>query len=67
MGILPGYHRQGIGSLLVAAAEHYCGEHGAEFFTVKTLDASAANAAYAKTRQFYLAQGFRPLEVFPTR
>ncbi len=66
MGILQNFHRQGIGSRLVAAAERYCGEHRAEFLTVKTLDASRPNAAYAKTRQFYLAQGFRPLEVFST-
>jgi len=32
---------------------------------VKTLDESAPDAFYAKTRQFYLRAGFKPLEVFP--
>lgn len=66
MGVLEPFHHQGIGKTLVAACERTCREQGAEFLTVKTLDESRPNDAYAKTRQFYLAMGFRPLEVFPT-
>jgi hypothetical protein len=33
---------------------------------VKTLSASRPDPGYDKTRAFYLAFGFRPLEEFPT-
>jgi len=35
---------------------------GVEFLQVKTLGPSYADAGYAKTRRFYTAMGFRPLE-----
>lgn len=66
MGILQEFHHRGIGRALVQAGENYCTAQGAEFLTVKTLDESRPDDGYAKTRQFYLAMGFRPLEVFPT-
>ena len=66
MGIRPEVHRAGLGSALVAACEAHSVKAGAEFLTVKTLDASRPHEGYAKTRAFYLAQGFRPLEVFAT-
>ena len=65
MGVLKEYHRHGIGKRLIEYCEQFCQNHHAEFLTVKTLDASAPSNSYAKTRQFYLALGFRPLEVFP--
>lgn len=65
MGILEAYHRQGIGNQLIACCESFCTEHQFEYLTVKTLDESAQSSSYAKTRKFYLAMGFRPLEVFP--
>lgn len=66
MGILKDYHRHGIGRRLIESCEAFCLRQGAEYLTVKTLDGSAPNADYARTREFYLAMGFRPLEVFPT-
>jgi len=66
MGILEGYHRQGLGKKIISTCEDYCRTHGMEFLTVKTLDASREDANYARTRKFYKAVGFRPLEVFPT-
>lgn len=66
LGVRPQFHRRGLGSLLVDACVRRCLQSGREFLTVKTLDASRENAAYAKTRRFYAALGFRPLEVFPT-
>lgn len=66
MGIRPEVHRAGLGSALVAACEAHSVNSGAEFLTVKTLDASRPHEGYAKTRAFYLDRGFRPLEVFPT-
>ena len=65
MGILSDYHRQGIGRKLIRWCEEYCEATGKEFLTVKTLDESRASKSYDKTRQFYLAVGFKPLEMFP--
>ncbi len=66
MGLDPVFHRHGIGTTLMEACEESCRKQGTEFLTVKTLDESKPDDAYAKTRQFYIARGFRPLEVFPT-
>lgn len=65
MGVLEEYHRQGVGSRLIGCCEVFCIDNGTEFLTVKTLDEAAKSESYAKTRRFYLAMGFRPLEVFP--
>ena len=65
MGILESYHRQGIGRALIQRCEVACAETGHKFLTVKTLDEAHPDPGYAKTRQFYLAMGFLPLEVFP--
>ncbi len=66
MGILSEHHRQGIGGRLVRICEDYCLEHGQEFLTVKTLDSAHPDKYYAKTREFYAASGFKPVEVFKT-
>jgi len=42
-----------------------CKENNIEFLTVKTLDSSGESESYDKTRSFYQAMGFKPLEVFP--
>jgi len=65
MGIQAEFHRRGIGAALVRAGEQHAAVHGAWFLTVKTLDESNPDPSYAKKRKFYLAMGFRPLEVFP--
>ena len=65
MGVLPSYHRQGLGRTLMDARKAYCRERGIAYLQVKTLDASAPSPAYAPTRAFYLAPGFVPLECFP--
>ena len=65
MGVLTGYHRNGIGTGLISRCEKFCAETGKDFLTVKTLDASREDAGYAGTRAFYFAAGFRPLETFP--
>jgi len=64
MGMRDEYHQQGIGKQLVKACEQYCQQHQMEFLTVKTLDASRECENYKKTRLFYQAVGFKPLEVF---
>lgn len=59
-------HRSGVGSALLAACEEDARARGVKLITVKTLDESAGDANYAKTRAFYLAKGFLPLECFTT-
>ena len=65
MGILKEYHRQGIGKQLIDTCEQFCKENKMEFLTVKTLDASRESKSYEKTRLFYQALDFKPLEMFP--
>ncbi|MDR2686213.1 MAG: GNAT family N-acetyltransferase [Oscillospiraceae bacterium] len=64
IGVLEGYHRQGVGAKLLSMAEEYLRERGYRYLTVKTLDASAGYEPYERTRKFYAKQGFVPLEVF---
>ncbi|MDX9953188.1 MAG: GNAT family N-acetyltransferase [Anaerolineae bacterium] len=66
MGVLPQAHRQGIGRALVTQAEAVLRAQGVEFFQVKTLAPTHPDPGYARTRAFYEAQGFRPLEILPT-
>lgn len=66
MGILHDYHRKGIGKLLTIQAEKYLKDNGILHLQVKTLSESRVNEHYAKTRQFYQAMGFHPLEEFKT-
>jgi len=65
MGVLPEYHRRGVGAALVRACEQSCRARKIEYLTVKTLDASSGYEPYEGTRRFYRKAGFRPLEVFP--
>jgi len=65
MGVLPAYHRRGIGSALLAACEEHCKANGTQYLSVKTLADSHPSKSYAKTRAFYETAGFVPLEVFP--
>ena len=62
MAVLPEYHRQGIGRALLRHAEAALATDGVEFLQVKTLAPSKPDEGYDKTRAFYLAYGFRPLE-----
>jgi ribosomal protein S18 acetylase RimI-like enzyme len=65
MGVLPEMHRRGVGRALLARAEAYLQEQGVEYLQVKTLSPGRPNENYARTRAFYQAMGFRPLEEFP--
>jgi N-acetylglutamate synthase-like GNAT family acetyltransferase len=66
MGIRPNYHHQGIGHRLIQTLTSELREQGIRFLTVKTLSASRPNPEYDQTRQFYLKEGFVPLEEFKT-
>ncbi|MGJ8526196.1 hypothetical protein LMG33818_001944 [Halomonadaceae bacterium LMG 33818] len=65
MAILPDYHRTGIGRQLIRIAEEYTRLRGHQWLLVKTLDSGLPSPFYDKTRRFYLATGFIPLEVIP--
>ena len=62
MGVRPERHGRGIGTALVEAAEAFLRGRGVEYLQVKTLGPSHPSEAYAATRRFYRARGFRPLE-----
>ena len=66
MGILPQYHRKGIGKLLIEELGNYLNSDRVKILQVKTLSEDRECIAYAKTRAFYRSVGFTPLEVFPT-
>jgi GNAT superfamily N-acetyltransferase len=65
MGVRPEHHRHGVGRQMLAAAETWLRERDIEYLQVKTLSPRHPDPGYAKTREFYFAVGFRPLEEFP--
>jgi catechol 2,3-dioxygenase-like lactoylglutathione lyase family enzyme/GNAT superfamily N-acetyltransferase len=64
MGVRREHHGRGCGTKLVEAAESHLRERRFELLVVKTLGPSRGDAGYARTRRFYLARGFRPIEEF---
>ena len=64
MGIRPEAHRQGMGRALMRRAEAWLKAQGVEYLQVKTLGPSHPDEGYARTRAFYQAMGFQPLEEF---
>ncbi|GAB5388703.1 MAG: GNAT family N-acetyltransferase [Alphaproteobacteria bacterium] len=65
MGVLPDWHRKGVGEALVQAAIGYAQADGCRLLTVKTLAEHHPDPGYAATRRFYHAMGFRLFEEFP--
>ena len=66
MGVMREAHRKGIGRALVEKAESCLRTQGVRFLQVKTLSSGHPDANYGRTRQFYEAVGFCPLEEIPT-
>lgn len=62
MGVLPDHHRRGIGRAMLVYAEHILAAENIECLQVKTLGPSKQDEGYEKTRAFYSAYGFRPIE-----
>ena len=62
VAIRPESHRRGIGRALFAHAEGLLRGRSIEFLQVKTLGPSRPDKSYDRTRDFYMAMGFRPLE-----
>jgi ribosomal protein S18 acetylase RimI-like enzyme len=65
LGVRPEFHRHGIGTALVRWAEDTLRAEGRRFVQVKTLGPSHPSQPYARTRAFYRARGFSPLEELP--
>ncbi len=66
LAIHPDYHRKGIGTILIEEVEKELISQDVKILQVKTISEDSDCESYDKTRQFYLALGFIPLEVFPT-
>ena len=62
LGVRRRRHRQGLGTALLAAAEAYLRARDVEYLQVKTLGPSYPDEGYERTRRFYEARGFVPLE-----
>ena len=62
LGLLPGFHHQGLGRRLAKSAEDWLREQEIAYLQVKTLGPSRSSFEYERTRAFYLAIGFSPLE-----
>ncbi len=65
MGVRKEWHRQGVGRALVARAKADSRQRGYAFMQVKTVQMGRWDC-YDATNRFYLSQGFREFEVFPT-
>lgn len=61
----PAWHRRGVGRALLAAAEQDLAADGVVLLQVKTVGPSHHDTAYARTREFYRAVGYLPLEELP--
>jgi len=62
IAVVPECHGRGVGRALIAAAEARLRALGSSVLQVKTVGPSLIDEHYAKTREFYRATGFRPLE-----
>lgn len=62
MGVLPEFHRNGLGKLLLKQLAFELTEFGITELYVKTLGDSVEYAPYEKTRAFYRANGFYDFE-----
>ena len=65
IAVRPEMHRRGVGKQLLQRAEEILCRDGVEYLQVKTRGPSQPDEHYERTRTFYLAMGFRPLEEFP--
>ena len=64
MAIRQEAHRKGIGRALIRSSQEWLKSCGVQYLQVKTLGPSDPDENYAKTRSFYEAVGFKPLEEF---
>ena len=62
LAVRPYAHRRGVGKALIAHARAVARELGKSYVTVKTQGPSMDYEPYRRTRAFYAAVGFSPLE-----
>ena len=62
LAVDPAHHRRGVGRALIDALEHDLVADGVRLLQVKTLGPSDPDEGYRRTRRFYQAVGFEPLE-----
>lgn len=60
-GVLPEYHRRGIGNAIYQEAEKFFIQSGCKYVIVKTLSDIVNFEPYARTRNFYESLGFESL------
>ncbi len=65
MAVDRAWHRRGVGRALVERAGELARADGALLQSVKTLGPTSPDENYARTREFYLACGFLPVEELP--
>lgn len=65
MGVLPEFHRKGIGRKLFQCSKKAASENDYLFIQVKTVQMGKYKE-YDNTNKFYLSLGFQEFEVFPT-
>lgn len=66
LAVRPHAHRRGVGKALIGQARAVTQALGKPYLTVETQGPSAHYEPYERTRAFYDAVGFRPLEEFTT-
>ena len=66
LAVRPEHHHRGVGRALLQRVEAWLVEQGVRILQVKTLAPSAQCEHYDRTRRFYEAMRFVPLEEFPT-
>jgi GNAT superfamily N-acetyltransferase len=64
LAVRPHAHRRGLGRALIRRARDVARTLGKPYLTVKTRGPSKPYEPYERTRAFYLAVGFAPLEEF---
>jgi GNAT superfamily N-acetyltransferase len=65
IGVLKEYQGKKIGRTLLEAVYAKLIKQKKKLLAVKTLDASAGYAPYDRTRSFYSANGFMPIDCYP--
>ncbi|MCH2138605.1 MAG: GNAT family N-acetyltransferase [Phycisphaerales bacterium] len=65
LGVLEPHHGTGVGRALLTHAEEWLLDDGCTWLQVKTVAEARKCKYYDRTRGWYLAMGFDPLQVFP--
>lgn len=64
MGVLPEFHRQGVGSALLETVHEECRKSGRQYIMVRTIGPRENDPFYLKTLTFYRKNGYEMLAEF---